>query len=112
MDKEKIQMFLLSKGKCLPMNEIGNISSKMLKIEDENLIFELYSLEFKNPNTYTLLYWLLPGFAFIDRFFVGSFFTGLLKLFMPIIILIGFLLSSRGLSDESFQSNAPMDNPD
>jgi len=75
------------------MNEISTLSRKLQLIKDEGLIFKLYSITFKNPTTFTLLYWLCPGFALIDRFFIGSSILGLLKIFMPIIIVVIYLLN-------------------
>lgn len=86
MEKEEVQNFLQSNAKYLPSSEINTVTNLLKNIEDEDLIYQLYSIQFKNPITYTLLYWLCPGFALIERFFIGSIFIGILKL--PIIYMI------------------------
>lgn len=92
MDNEKIQNFLLSKGKYLPMYGIDAISSKLKSVEDEKLIYRIHALNFMNPMLITLLYWLCPLFFFIDRFFVGSTLSGLVKFFILAIIIPIFFL--------------------
>jgi len=91
MENEKIQTFLLSNGKYLPVSEIDSLSVKLQSLEDEASTFRVHSLNFKNPTVLTLLYWLIPGFACIDRFFINGATSGFKKLFSLIGLFALFL---------------------
>lgn len=85
----EIQNFLLTKGKFLPNGKIEEVSTKLQNIEEGSLaFFKVSSLSFKSPLALTLLYWLVPGFACIDRFFIEGINEGLKKL----SILFGLML--------------------
>jgi len=87
----EIQNFLLTKGKFLPMDKIDEVTTKLQNIEEgSKTSFRISSLNFKNPLSLTLLYWLVPGFALIDRFFTKDVTAGFKKF---LIILGMFILS-------------------
>lgn len=104
MENEKIQLYLLTNGKYFSFEDTDQIANTLKLVEDEAKIFRLYSLKFKNPVTYTWLYWLLPGFSLIDRFLTGAIFSGLIKTGLPIfgffIYTIFFLQKAATLSKQ------------
>lgn len=85
----EIQNFLLAKGKFLPMGKIDEVTAKLQNLVEGSLAsFKVCALGFKSPLALTLLYWFVPGFALVDRFFVEGIGAGLKKLF----ILLGLCL--------------------
>ncbi len=96
MEKEEIQLFLAQNGKYLPRAEITRLCYKLELIEDKATFYRILSIDFKNPTLLTVLYWLCPGFLFIDRFFTGQHLSGLIKFIIPIVgFPIGFFLIAK-----------------
>ena len=88
MEKDQIQSFLTQNGRFLPQREITKLSYKLQLIEDEVTEYKVLSVNLKNPTLFTLLYWLCPGFAAIDRFFTGQYLSGIFKFIYPILWLV------------------------
>ena len=61
----------------------------MQLIEDDATEYKVLSVNFKNPTLFTLLYWLCPGFAAIDRFFTGQYISGMFKFLYPLMWILG-----------------------
>lgn len=93
MENDKIQTFLLIKGKFIPDTSIAYVSSKLQSLQNEISIFRIYSLTLKNPLTFTLLYWLVPGFAIIDRVLLKKGFISYLKIFFLPIFYVAFKIN-------------------
>ena len=107
MENGKIQIFLLSNGKYLPVSEIDSLSVKLQSLEDEASTFRVHSLNFKNPTVLTLLYWLVPGFACIDRFFIEGSSGGFRKVFgliglFTLFIVFGGIFRRLEISSDLF----------
>lgn len=78
MEKEKVDMFLMSNGECFPEEQIHNIREKLLNL-DENKSSILYAIGFKKP-TLVLIFSIFLGYLGIDRFFIGDTGIGVGKL--------------------------------
>ena len=78
MTKEKIDAFMLSNSKYFPVESIGMLRDKLLKM-DESKMWVLQSAEYKDPTT-MLLVSIFVGSLGIDRFMLGDVGMGVLKL--------------------------------
>lgn len=90
MDKEFVRSYLLSNGKYFPERKLHEISSDM---ELSNVNEYVVNLNFRNPTLFTILYWFVPLFWWLDRFFVRDFFGGIVKaiLYPSLVLLSGII---------------------
>jgi TM2 domain-containing membrane protein YozV len=73
MDAQKVDMFIMSKGKYFEGHQIGIIRERLLEQHDSKWA-ELSTAQFKDPTT-ILIVSILAGALGIDRFMIGD--TGL-----------------------------------
>ncbi|MDO4819295.1 MAG: TM2 domain-containing protein [Prevotella sp.] len=78
MEKEKVDMFIMSNGECFPEEQIYYIRERLLNL-DENKSSVLYAMSFKKP-TLVLILSIFLGSLGIDRFFIGDTGIGVGKL--------------------------------
>lgn len=78
MDKEKVNMFLLSNAQMFPGEKMPFLKEQLEKMDDSKYD-SLITLNFKNPETIQILSILLGGFG-VDRFMIGDIGLGVLKL--------------------------------
>ena len=78
MDRQKVDMFIMTNQKYLPAEKIMYVKEKLANIDEEK--FSLIStIEMKDPLTLLLVSLFLGGLG-IDRFMVGDTGLGILKL--------------------------------
>ena len=73
MDAQKVDMFIMSKGKFFESHEVNEIRERLLDLDDSNWAI-LSTTQFKDPTT-ILIISILAGSLGIDRFMIGD--TGL-----------------------------------
>ena len=78
MDKQKVDMFIMTNQKYFPANKIFYIKEKLNELSDDKALV-LNTLEFKEPTT-LLLVSIFLGSLGVDRFMLGDIGTGILKL--------------------------------
>ena len=78
MDKQKVDMFIMTNQKYFPANKIFYIKEKLNQLSDDKELV-LNTLEFKEPTT-LLIVSILLGSLGIDRFMIGDTGIGILKL--------------------------------
>ena len=103
MTNDKIQSFLLQKGKYLPKRKINFISTRLEHLE-ERRVPKVLSTSIKKPIVFVLLYWLLPPFFLIDRFFTGQYLSGIIKFIgLPAFAFaIVYILKQKGIHRELY----------
>lgn len=78
MNKEKIDMYVMTNQKYLPADKLVFVKQKLQDIDEDK--FSLVStVEFKDPTTILLISLFLGGFG-VDRFMLGDTGMGILKL--------------------------------
>lgn len=92
MKKEEIQTYLPNIGKYVALHKTEAVSLKLQSLSNDSLASLEKSPKFKNPKTYTLLYWLLPGFALVDRLIIKNDMLSLLKAFSIPLILVSYII--------------------
>jgi len=78
MDNQKVEMFLMTKGKYFESYQLTAIRDRMLQV-DESRWMAIQTLEFHDPTT-ILIVSLLAGSLGIDRFLIGDVGLGVGKL--------------------------------
>lgn len=78
MDPKKVDMFLLSKGKFLPPEQLPYIKSKLEQMDDDSYSM-MYALELKDP-TISLVISIFLGVYGVDRLWLGDVGIGVGKL--------------------------------
>lgn len=78
MDSQKVDMFLMSKGKYFPVNRIQYLRERLLEMDSSKEIL-LSSLSFKDP-TIILIISIIVGYLGVDRIFIGNVGLGIIKL--------------------------------
>ena len=78
MTQEKVDMFLMQKGKYFPQGNIYMVRDKLLAMDDKDFPI-INSIEFQDPTT-NLIVSVLVGSLGIDRFLLGDVGVGILKL--------------------------------
>lgn len=79
MTEAAVKKFMEERKKCFPKESIEPLTEQLLQVPEE--MFEaLEMLKFQNPNT-VLAASILGGLLGVDRFMIGSFGLGLVKLF-------------------------------
>lgn len=73
MEEQKVDMFLMANGKYFESEQIPQLKSRLLEIDDSKWTM-LQAINLKNPTT-TLIVSILVGSLGIDRFMIGD--TGL-----------------------------------
>ncbi len=79
MEKEKLNMYLMTNSKFFPEENIHMLRQK-LENADDDVLTTLSTISLKDPTT-TLILSLLLGFMGIDRFYIGDIGLGVLKFF-------------------------------
>lgn len=85
MDQQNVDMFILNKGSYFPDFAIFGIREKLIDCDD-NCLYEILSTKFKSP-TIGFLFSIGLGVYGIDRFYVGHYLYGTLKLLLFIAFL-------------------------
>jgi TM2 domain-containing membrane protein YozV len=78
MEKQKVEMFLMTAGKYFEGYQLSSINEKLLKVDDSRFL-QLQSINLKDPTT-VLIVSILGGHFGIDRFFIGDVGLGVAKL--------------------------------
>lgn len=78
MTQEKVDMYLMQKGKYFPEGSVYMVRDKLLAMDDKDFPI-VNSLEFLDPTT-NLIVSVLAGSFGIDRFMIGDTGMGVLKL--------------------------------
>jgi TM2 domain-containing membrane protein YozV len=78
MEKQKVEMFLMSYGKYFEGYQLSSINDKLSKLDDSKFV-QLQSINLKDPTT-VLIISILGGAFGIDRFFIGDVGLGVTKL--------------------------------
>ncbi len=78
MDQQKIDMFLMSYGKCFEGFQLMAIRERLLALDDSKLI-NLQAANLKDPST-VLIVSIVGGHFGIDRFLLGEVGLGIAKL--------------------------------
>jgi TM2 domain-containing membrane protein YozV len=78
MDKERVDMYLMSKSKYFEPHQLDFIRQKMLLL-DENRMFRVQTTELKDP-IILLIVSIVGGHFGIDRFIIGDTGLGIAKL--------------------------------
>ena len=102
MEKEFVQRYMLTNGKYFPESKLHEISSNM---EATNVSEYAVNLNFRNPTLLTVLYWFVPLFWWLDRFFVGDIFGGIVKAFLyPVIVFFAFAIGLENKLSETYNT--------
>ena len=78
MEKQKVEMFLMTYGKYFEGYQLSAINDKLTKLDDSKFV-QLQSTGLKDPTT-VLIISILGGSLGIDRFFIGDVGLGVAKL--------------------------------
>ncbi len=78
MEKQKVDMFLMSYGKYFEGYQLTFINEKLIKLDDSKFV-QLQSVNLKDP-TIVLVISIVGGSLGIDRFFIGDTGLGVAKL--------------------------------
>jgi TM2 domain-containing membrane protein YozV len=78
MEKQKVEMFLMSYGKYFEGYQLSSINEKLVKLDDSRFI-QLQAANLKDP-TIVLIISIVGGSLGIDRFFIGDTGLGVAKL--------------------------------
>lgn len=78
MDVQKVDMFIMTNGNCLPEQQLPFIRERLLGLDDSKWAV-LSTIQFKNPTTALILSIFLGGYG-IDRFYIGNTGMGIGKL--------------------------------
>ncbi len=78
MDKEKVDMFIMTNAKYFPATQIEALRSRLL-MANENKFNTASAIEKKDPTTMLLISLFLGGLG-VDRFMLGDTGMGVLKL--------------------------------
>lgn len=78
MDKNKVDMYIMTNQKYFPNDKIMTIRERLLAMDDEKFM-QLTYVELKDPTT-ILLISIFLGQLGIDRFLIGDVGMGILKL--------------------------------
>lgn len=80
MEKSKIDMFMMTNSKYLPVETLHSVKEALEKLPDEKSLY-LHSVELKDPTTTLILSLVgLLGIAGLDRFYIGNIGLGVAKL--------------------------------
>ena len=90
MEQSKVDMFMLNKSTLFPSPLVWYIREQMLKMEDEKWD-EVSVVQFRNP-TIAMLLSLGCGVYGADRFYLGDWLLGSLKLLCTLIIIAAIVL--------------------
>lgn len=94
MDKEFVRSYLLTNGKYFPERKIQELNEALESSSKDEYVV---NVNFRNSTLFTLLYWFVPLFWWLDRFFVRDFFGGIVKaIVFPILTWVCFILASKG----------------
>ena len=97
MDKSFVNSYLISNGKYLPekkLNEVG-VEMEQSKISEASV-----NVTFRNATLFTILYWFMPWFWLLDRFFVRDFIGGLVKCIVyPMSVYVAFLITKNSVNE-------------
>ena len=85
MEQSKVDMFILNKSTLFPSPLVLYIREQMLKMEDEEW-HKVSTVQFRNP-TVAMLLSLGCGVYGADRFYLGDWLLGCLKLLSTIILV-------------------------
>lgn len=91
MEQDKVDMFILKKGTLFPSPLVAHIRDRMLRMEDEKW-GKVSTLQFRNP-TIALLLALGCGVVGADRFYLGDWLLGCLKLLCYVILAVTVAVS-------------------
>lgn len=104
MDKNKVEMYIMTHQKYLPADKIMYIKEKLYSL-DESKFNLLSTIEFKDP-TIALVISLLAGGLGIDRFFIGDTGMGVLKLLTGggcgVLAIIDWFLIMKRTREKNF----------
>jgi TM2 domain-containing membrane protein YozV len=78
MEKQKVEMFVMSYAKYFEGYQLSTLNEKLQKVDDSRFI-QLQTLNLKDP-TIVLIISILVGHFGIDRFFIGDIGLGVAKL--------------------------------
>lgn len=90
MEKDYIKSYLLNNGKYFPQEKLRSINEELGKSKKAEYSI---NLSFRNPTLFAVMYWFVPLFWFLDRFFTGDYFGAMIKLsyiLMAYIFLLVF----------------------
>ena len=105
MDKQKLDMFLLTNKKYFPEEKMMYLMEK-LKESDDRKYSLISTLEFKDPTTLLIVSILIGGLG-IDRFLLGDTGMGVLKLLTGglcgVLTIIDWFTVGKRTKDANFQ---------
>ena len=105
MDAQKVDMFILTNGKCFEGYQLASAREKLLALPEEKWA-SLQLLQFKDP-TVALIISLVGGGIGIDRFYIGDTGLGIAKLLtcggLGIWAIIDLFLIMGATKEKNFQ---------
>lgn len=92
MDRDKVDLLLLQKGKFFPSLQLMAVREMLVKTDEEKWL-QMYSTSFKDP-FWALLLSLAAGTSGADRFYLGQVRSGVVKLLLTFFVTISLVLFS------------------
>mgnify|MGYP002538235820 FL=1 len=106
MDASKVDMFIITNQKYIPVEKVVLLREKLLAA-DESKFAVLSAVELKDPTTILLISILLGGFG-IDRFMLGDTGMGILKLLTGgvcgILTIVDWFTCSKRAKEMNFNN--------
>lgn len=99
--EQQLPPFIFEKAKHLTSLDAEKLLSKA-KTFDQFQLIKLSSVSNYNPLTMLLLYWLLPFFALVNRFFTHQIFSGVIFIVLHIVSFVLLLISMNHKTDLFF----------